>query len=63
MIATDSDDRAFGDAPVRTASGCVVGPDGREEPITEAMIRLALARIERNDISLHGNGHWRSCHG
>ena len=36
------------------ALGFLVGVDGREHPITEAMVYLALVRVEADDLSLHG---------
>lgn len=36
------------------ALGFLVGADGREHPITEAMVHLALARVEAENQSLHG---------
>lgn len=36
------------------ALGFLVLADGREQPIDEAMIDLALSRIEAEGLSLHG---------
>jgi len=37
--------------------GFLVLADGREQPIDEAMIDLALSRIDADGLSLHGREH------
>ncbi len=37
------------------ALGYLVHANGREQPITEEMVMLALARVQTDKLSLHGN--------
>lgn len=45
------------------ALGFLIDDDGREHPVTEAMVQLALARVEADQLSLHGTTPEEISHG